>query len=169
MDRYTAREPEGNAYYPKCFEEECFGMESREECEKCQFTFDVCERLAAYEDLGLLPEQLRELDGMYKEVCEKLAEYQKLEEQGLMLRLPCKVGDTVYVIPTEENGLKGIAEMECLGFSIGEPYNTANLFPKNRLRKDVPKMYQPCIKNFGKTVFLSEAEAQKALKRLEEV
>ena len=77
MDRYTVRGPEGNAYYPKCFEGECFGMESREECEKCQFTFDICERLAAYEELGLLPEQLRELDGMYREVCEKLAEYQK--------------------------------------------------------------------------------------------
>ena len=26
----------------------------------------------------------------------KLAEYEDLEEQGLILRLPCKVGDTVY-------------------------------------------------------------------------
>ena len=26
----------------------------------------------------------------------KLAEYEDLEEQGLLLRLPCKVGDTVY-------------------------------------------------------------------------
>lgn len=30
--------------------------------------------------------------------CNKLAEYEDLEEQGLLLRLPCKVGDTVYVI-----------------------------------------------------------------------
>lgn len=28
----------------------------------------------------------------------KLAEYEDLEEQGLLLRLPCNVGDTVYVI-----------------------------------------------------------------------
>lgn len=27
----------------------------------------------------------------------KLADYEKLEEQGLLVRLPCKVGDTVYV------------------------------------------------------------------------
>lgn len=27
---------------------------------------------------------------------EKLAEYEDLEEQGKMLKLPCKVGDTVY-------------------------------------------------------------------------
>lgn len=30
--------------------------------------------------------------------CNKLAEYEDLEEQGRLLRLPCKVGDTVYVI-----------------------------------------------------------------------
>jgi hypothetical protein len=29
---------------------------------------------------------------------EKLAEYEDAEEQGLLLRLPCKVGDTVYQI-----------------------------------------------------------------------
>ena len=28
---------------------------------------------------------------------EKLAAYEDLEEQGLLVRLPCKVGDTVYV------------------------------------------------------------------------
>lgn len=27
----------------------------------------------------------------------KLADYEDLEEQGLLVRLPCKVGDTVYV------------------------------------------------------------------------
>ena len=31
-------------------------------------------------------------------VLTKLAAYEDAEEQGLLLRLPCKVGDTVYVI-----------------------------------------------------------------------
>jgi hypothetical protein len=31
-------------------------------------------------------------------VAEKLKQYEDLEEQGRLLRLPCKVGDTVYVI-----------------------------------------------------------------------
>ena len=31
-------------------------------------------------------------------VADKLAEYEDLEEQGLILRLPCKVGDTLYDI-----------------------------------------------------------------------
>lgn len=33
----------------------------------------------------------------------KLAEYEDLEEQGKLPRLPCAVGDTVYVIPSNGN------------------------------------------------------------------
>lgn len=32
-----------------------------------------------------------------KNMIKKLATYEDLEEQGLLVRLPCKVGDTVYV------------------------------------------------------------------------
>ena len=32
----------------------------------------------------------------YYDIIEKLASYEEAEEQGLLLRLPCKVGDTVY-------------------------------------------------------------------------
>lgn len=34
---------------------------------------------------------------------EKLAEYEELEEQGLLIKIPCKVGETVYVISTCES------------------------------------------------------------------
>ena len=33
----------------------------------------------------------------------KLAEYEDLEEQGKLLKLPVAVGDTVYVIPSKAN------------------------------------------------------------------
>ncbi len=33
----------------------------------------------------------------------KLGEYEDLEEQGKLLKLPCAVGDTVYVIPSKTN------------------------------------------------------------------
>lgn len=39
-----------------------------------------------------------------KEAAEKLARYEELEEQRLLLRLPCKVSDTVYII--EEYGIR---------------------------------------------------------------
>jgi hypothetical protein len=34
----------------------------------------------------------------HNKCCNKLAEYEDLEEQGLLVRLPCKVGDTMYDI-----------------------------------------------------------------------
>lgn len=47
----------------------------------------------------------------YYDYFKKLAEYEDLEEQGLLIRLPCKVGDMVYSVSfkkkcaeTEENG-----------------------------------------------------------------
>ena len=33
-----------------------------------------------------------------RRIIERLAEYEDLEEQGLLLRLPCKVGTKVYTI-----------------------------------------------------------------------
>ena len=33
----------------------------------------------------------------------KLGAYEDAEEQGLLLRLPCKVGDTIYKIPSKVN------------------------------------------------------------------
>lgn len=149
MDRLTTRGPEGNAYYPKCFEGECFGMESREECEKCQMTFDIAERLAAYEDLGVMPEQLRELDGMYKEVCEKLAEYQKY--------VPAfKVGDTAYLVDYDA----GVIDESIVQVVSGQI--TAD---KTEFSYDSEKLYFYDY-DIGETVFLSEAEAQEALERM---
>src|SRR5574344_240904 len=40
-------------------------------------------------------------------ICQRLKLYEDLEEQGLLLRLPCKVGDTIYV-----NGILGVGEAE---------------------------------------------------------
>lgn len=34
---------------------------------------------------------------------DRLAEYEDMEEQGRLLKLPCAVGDTVYVIPSKTN------------------------------------------------------------------
>lgn len=37
--------------------------------------------LKKYEDTGLTPEQIREIDKLYTEKCRELAEYQKAEEK----------------------------------------------------------------------------------------
>lgn len=45
----------------------------------------------------IVPEICFEGERGYR-VFEKLAEYEDLEDQGLLVRLPCKVGDTMYDI-----------------------------------------------------------------------
>lgn len=52
----------------------------------CKYGFEYCRK----EDW----ENCKTID----DVIDKLAEYEDLEEQGLLLRLPVKVGDTVYII-----------------------------------------------------------------------
>lgn len=71
----------------------------------------------------------------------------------------------MYVLPTKENGLSKITKMKCLGFSIGNPTNTANLYPIDKMDCAV-RMYQPDMNNFGKFVFLSSEEAEEELERI---
>lgn len=85
---------------------------------------------------------------------EELAEY--LLDNGVVV-LPCKLDDTVFVIPTKENNRTEVTPMRCLGFNLGKPYCTASCFDEKN------KLYQPSFEQFGKTVFLTEAQAKKAL------
>lgn len=42
-----------------------------------------------------------EWENNYHKVLQKLAYYEDLEEQELLLRLPCKIGDTIYEVSYE--------------------------------------------------------------------
>lgn len=46
---------------------------------------------------------------LVEDMVKKLADYEDLEEQGRLIKLPCKVGDTVYV----DNTILPIEDMEC--------------------------------------------------------
>ena len=72
---------------------------------------------------------------------EKLAEYEDLDEQGLLLRLPCKVGDIIYSVI--EDWLTIIELKFSLDFYV-------------RRKNDI-----------GKTVFLTQTEAEQKLKEME--
>lgn len=52
--------------------------------------------------IGLLALFYRNLWAM-ADLREKLKEYEDLEEQGRLLKLPCKIGDDVYYVPSEVN------------------------------------------------------------------
>jgi len=54
----------------------------------------MMERLTHYQKNGEVAEPYNRSQA--NEFAKKLAQYEDLEEQGLLVRLPCKVGDTVY-------------------------------------------------------------------------
>lgn len=80
MERLTARHKNGNreAYYPYCFRSDtCDGDGTSEKCNRCHFEKAVCERLANYEETGLTPEQLQQIDRLYAEKCWEVAKLQQ--------------------------------------------------------------------------------------------
>ena len=80
MNRLTARDEYGNAYYPKCFDEPCNGGGCTKDM--CDFATEVCEKLAAYEDTVLDPEQLSVIDEEYSKMAKELAEIRKYKCLG---------------------------------------------------------------------------------------
>ena len=87
------------------------------------------------------------------DILEKLAEYEDLEEQGLLLRLPCKVGTTVYNT-TWWDDIQEKVKVDGKTF-----YRTLH---KHKVSKSTFSLVD--IYNFGKTVFLTKAEAEQKLK-----
>ena len=92
-----------HAYYPRCFEEPCYGGGCK--IKDCPFETAVCERLAAYEDTGLYPESVEalKLSMMGKAISEitefnglpidHLRELTEADKDGRVVVLPCKAGE----------------------------------------------------------------------------
>ena len=94
----------------------------------CKYGFEHCRK----EDW----ENCKTID----DVIDKLAEYEDLEEQGLLLRLPCKVGDSIYSVIED-------------GLTIVELKFQLDFYARRK-------------NDFGKTVFLTKEEAEQKLKEM---
>lgn len=86
----------------------------------------------------------------------KLATYEDLEEQGLLLKLPCKVGDAVYFIKS--------------AFSYMDKPHKEQVRKIELICDEI--IFRTDNRSFGiekvnKTVFLTQSEAEQALKRME--
>ena len=77
MERLTARNEFGDAYYKNCFIGHCIQKNRKE----CDFDQNYCDRLAEYEDLEISPEQVREMDSAYTKLSIEFAKYKKIEEK----------------------------------------------------------------------------------------
>ena len=97
------------------------------------------------------------------EVWQKLAAYEELEEQGKLIKLPCAVGGTVWFVRGDVVHRCEIRSIELTDFPNRETArHNATLYS-----------YRDCKKRkviwlsdkLGKTVFLTESEAQQALEK----
>lgn len=88
----------------------------------------------------------------------RLCDLEDKVENGTLVELPCKVGDTVYEVYKNHNPLfiqqTKIEKIIITGKGL-------------RLKLARNSTYETSIASFGKTLFLTEAEAQKALKEFE--
>ena len=139
MERLTDRNADGNYFYPKCFEN-CDGLGASRKCDNCEITTSICEKLGKYEDL---------------------------EEQGRLVKLPCKVGDTVW-----DNGFGRPCAYTITSFSFGEceeyickPVTTKEVvfYYENSSGSITGSFAESAI---GKSVFLNKSEAEAKLKEL---
>ena len=91
---------------------------------------------------------------LVEDMIEKLAEYEDLEEQGRLIELPCKVGDTLYrLVP---NLYRKYVEIKIAQFVINE----------NGIYFITNKGVSWSAGEIGKTVFLTKPEAEAKLKEL---
>lgn len=105
----------------------------------------------------------KEAKKLLKDAIAKLAEYEDLEKQGKLLKLPCAVGDTVYEV---QNLRKRIQPYTIIAVHIS---NCGNLYGWEL--KDGKGVYSN-VNGFseyaiGKQVFLTRKEAEATLKGME--
>ena len=87
-------------------------------------------------------------------VYNKLREYEDLEEQGLLLKLPCKVGDKVYQV------LERIRVLEVT--AIGVYGDKIVIYTENW---ETGLGYSFDLKQIGRRYFLTKEEAEEALRK----
>ena len=169
MDRSTKRGEKGYAYFPKCFEAPCEGGGCK--LDDCEFLAQVCDRLAAYEDTGLEPEEITEaankrhdckIDCLLEEYnalletvndlggIDRLKELAQAKKYGRLVVLPCYTSDTVYM-----PFLGRILELEVGGIVLNGGV-TMIYYHRTSIRSSPD--------DFGKAVFLTREEAEAALK-----
>jgi hypothetical protein len=114
-----------------------------------QYQADFVDRLAAYEDIA-------ELCGGF----DRLRELAEADKDGRVVVLPCKVGDTVFA--RLNNKSKYVCECKVKQIVVGN-IGFVTFAPIG----DPEREYDVSLRGFGKTVFLSREEAEKALQEME--
>lgn len=103
----------------------------------------------------------REIEGtadLLLQMAGKLEEYEDLEEQGKLLKLPCKAGEKVYLLRKD---IKTVIDGEITSFDIGEFAKDMRIFIT-----DDNRYTNISFDKVGDIVFFTQEEAEAALKEL---
>lgn len=122
----------------------------------------LTERERNVDGTGVAKEEIT--DGLLKpfadKILTKLAVYEDLEEQGLLVKLPCKVGDTVYRVNAG-------AKQPIIPMTVSEIhflcYKNERAVRFDAIGKE--DMGESCyrLEDIGRIVFLTREEAEKKL------
>lgn len=133
-----------------------------------EHAMEIYWRLKDYEDTGLMP---AEVHSMYGEWCammsvlngigsyERLRELAEADKDERLVVLPCKVGDTVWA---NLDGMRHTRKCVIEFANIGSHVTTIVFSTVDGLREQ----YGVNPISFGKTVFLTREEAEKALEAM---
>lgn len=125
-------------------------------------------RLAAYEDTGLTPEEVAALVKDWSDLCtivgecggiDRLRELAEADRAGRLVVLPCQVGQRVFALLDTD---KHISECEVKQIGMGNKIGFIGLEPIGARGRE----YGVALNGFGKTVFLTREEAEKALEAM---
>lgn len=131
---------------------------------------ELREHLKQYEDTGLSPIACEESAKIEKGLSEggyspsRMVELMCADKEGRVIVLPCKVGDTVYTIVQVfgDDGVRPrIIEKKITGIG-GNALNKVWMVNKGNKYED---RFSPS--EFGRSVFLTREEAEKALREME--
>lgn len=165
MERLTEwnKSSHKHAYYPRCFKEPCYGSGCK--IKDCPFETAVCERLAAYEDTGLTPEEIKapfteetmiNLAAQALGVeADRLRELAEADKDGRVVVLPCRQGDELWTYCNHP--VKRVYSFTVSDVSTLNGRTVLNTIGLGTIRPE----------DIGKTVFLTREEAKKALRKME--
>lgn len=160
MDRITKQALQG-------YTQDCTACPERQSCmSSVDCIHALTQRLGAYEDTGLLPEEIQALQGEMVSCyaddgnpylveatgneAKRIMELTLAESQGRLLELPCRIGGTLYIIVTKRPKIT----MPEFSFVKQSQLTFHNM--------------ERVLRDFGKTVFLTRKEADAALEKMKE-
>ena len=101
----------------------------------------------------------------HNKCCNKLAEYEDLEEQGLLVRLPVATGTNVYVVGSFLDCIYDYEHCEATQKWKCEEYVQCEYEKKKYYVKEIK--FTSIMKNsIGKSIFLTREEAEKKLEEM---